>query len=299
MKYYYLINGTVKVSYYKIPKIEIGESFYEFRYRNWEESLQPCEIDESEIMKIYVHLFPNLSYNKQDFTPIDITDIVLEKDGKIYFKNNDMELSALQKHRKTWVGKSDEWLFERLNNELKSKIETIHDLLNQIDTNNSFHAINFTEWVCDNWIKDPFPRKEFDDDIIRYTNIGSIYGEEELKIYTIKELYEIFCIEVLGIKSKEKNVNKDNIIPPMTHPYGKHWQQPELSEVVICDKYATMNQAAFKKLLDYSRSRPSGVYEGKMWKTSDDKITWHLHWWSESDNPDKCKGNVREIKIKD
>ncbi|MDQ1859282.1 hypothetical protein [Chryseobacterium sp. WLY505] len=38
------------------------------------------------------------------------------------------ELSALQQHRNTWKGKSDEWLFERLNNELKMKIEAIQDL---------------------------------------------------------------------------------------------------------------------------------------------------------------------------
>lgn len=99
------------------------------------------------------------------------------------------------------------------------------------------------------------------------------------------------------INKPKESVNKDNIIPPMTHPYGKHWEQPELSEVVICDNYATMNGAAFKKLHNYSRSIPSGVYEGKMWKTTDDRVTWHLHWWSESDEPDKCKGNVREIKI--
>lgn len=58
-----------------------------------------------------------------------------------------------------------------------------------------------------------------------------------------------------------------------------------------------MNQKAFNKIHNYSRSRPSGVYEGKMWRTSDDEITWHLHWWSESDDPDKCSGNVRTIKI--
>jgi hypothetical protein len=92
---------------------------------------------------------------------------------------------------------------------------------------------------------------------------------------------------------------KSNTIPPMTHPYGKAWEQPELSEVSICDTYATMNQKAFKKLHDYSRSMPSAVYEGKMWKTSDDKITYHLHWWGFSDEPDKCSGNVREIKIID
>lgn len=42
-----------------------------------------------------------------------------------------MEKTALEKHRETWKGKSDEWLFERLNNELKSKVEEIHLLLNE------------------------------------------------------------------------------------------------------------------------------------------------------------------------
>lgn len=95
-----------------------------------------------------------------------------------------------------------------------------------------------------------------------------------------------------------------NTIPPMTYEYGKYWDQPELSEITIDSKYATMNQDAFLKLHDYSRSQPSGVYEGKMWKSSwfgdghpDNAKVWYLHWWSSSDEPDKCKGNVREIKI--
>jgi hypothetical protein len=58
-------------------------------------------------------------------------------------------------------------------------------------------AIEFSEWISDNWIKDPFPRKEFDDDIIRYSNIGNIGGEEQLKLHTIQELYEIFSNEEL------------------------------------------------------------------------------------------------------
>lgn len=37
-------------------------------------------------------------------------------------------MTVLEKHRKTWKGKSDEWLFERLENELKMKIEAIQDL---------------------------------------------------------------------------------------------------------------------------------------------------------------------------
>lgn len=88
-------------------------------------------------------------------------------------------------------------------------------------------------------------------------------------------------------------------IPPMTHPFGKVWEAPDRSEVTIDGAFAKMTKAAFDKLLDYSRSVPSGVYEGKMWKTSDDKITWHLHWWSAAKEPDMCSGNTREIKIID
>jgi len=38
-------------------------------------------------------------------------------------------MTKLEKHRKIWQGKSDEWLFERLALELKDKVETIHNLL--------------------------------------------------------------------------------------------------------------------------------------------------------------------------
>lgn len=55
-------------------------------------------------------------------------------------------------------------------------------------------------------------------------------------------------------------------IPAMTHPLGKHWKQPEVDEITIDDTHALMSQRAFDKLLEYSASRPSGVYEGKMWK---------------------------------
>ena len=38
-------------------------------------------------------------------------------------------MSKLEEHRKIWQGKSDEWLFERLANELTQKVEEIHTLL--------------------------------------------------------------------------------------------------------------------------------------------------------------------------
>ena len=38
-------------------------------------------------------------------------------------------MKAIERHRQTWQGKSDEWLFERLDNELKQKVEEIRRLL--------------------------------------------------------------------------------------------------------------------------------------------------------------------------
>lgn len=87
-----------------------------------------------------------------------------------------------------------------------------------------------------------------------------------------------------------------NVIPPMTHPLHKGWQQPELSEITICEKYATMNKEAFDKLTGYCGGYYRWAYEGKMCKEQDIGC-WHLHWWGFSDDPTMCSGNRREIKI--
>ena len=42
-------------------------------------------------------------------------------------------MSKLEQARKTWVGKSDEWLYERLANELSDKVQEIHRLLKELD----------------------------------------------------------------------------------------------------------------------------------------------------------------------
>ena len=43
-------------------------------------------------------------------------------------------MKAIERHRQSWQGKSDEWLFERLDNELKQKVEEIHRLLAENET---------------------------------------------------------------------------------------------------------------------------------------------------------------------
>lgn len=98
-------------------------------------------------------------------------------------------------------------------------------------------------------------------------------------------------------KSSGIVVDEKNIIPEMTHPLSKGWDAPDRSEIQIDHQYARMKKSTFDKLQNYCGSVMRTVYEGKMWKSSQDKIHWLLHWWSASDNPDKCKCNTREIII--
>ena len=48
--------------------------------------------------------------------------------------NNKAVLTALEDHRKVWPNMTDVQLYERLNNELKNKVEEIHSLLSTIES---------------------------------------------------------------------------------------------------------------------------------------------------------------------
>jgi 16S rRNA C967 or C1407 C5-methylase (RsmB/RsmF family) len=54
-------------------------------------------------------------------------------------------MKAIERHRQTWQGKSDEWLFERLDNELKQKVEEIHRLLAENEALRQFDVIRRSE----------------------------------------------------------------------------------------------------------------------------------------------------------
>jgi len=83
----------------------------------------------------------------------------------------------------------------------------------------------------------------------------------------------------------------------MTHPYGKYWEQPDTKDIVLDDKYALMANDTLEKLKNYSRSQPSGVYAGKMWRCTDDGVTWYLKWWTDIEGTTMCKNHTREIVI--
>lgn len=100
----------------------------------------------------------------------------------------------------------------------------------------------------------------------------------------------------------------DNVIPPITDPLGKSWKQPDPASMMIDDTHALMSKRAFWELLNYSTSRPSGVYPGKMWRAHvpinpgveglNGPYKWVLRWYGIVPGNDKvCSNNQRDILV--
>lgn len=87
-----------------------------------------------------------------------------------------------------------------------------------------------------------------------------------------------------------------NIIPSMADEMGRYWQQPDREIILIDDTHAVMRKSDFELLADYSRSIPSGVYAGKMWKSITLNSRKYLCWFSEV-REGQCVINCREILI--
>jgi hypothetical protein len=94
-------------------------------------------------------------------------------------------------------------------------------------------------------------------------------------------------------------MGKNNTIPPMVNPLGKHWSQPSRDDILVDDTHAIMSEATLKKLADYSLTMPTGAYEGKMWKRRkgyrDGIEVWLLAWYGEDPEPGFVSNNFREV----
>jgi hypothetical protein len=94
-------------------------------------------------------------------------------------------------------------------------------------------------------------------------------------------------------------------IPEMTHPLGKHWEQPDKSEIKFSFGVAWVSEATFKKLASYDVTFPSGVYEGKMWRRKYSVrsgvggfIDKHLlMWYDKSDKEGHCDVKCIDLMI--
>lgn len=86
--------------------------------------------------------------------------------------------------------------------------------------------------------------------------------------------------------------------------------QPDRSEILIDDTHALMTMRTFEDLAEYSGTKPTGVYEGKMWRRHDGvfdyrflasggKPEWLLCWYGRCDKPDYVSNNSRKIILLD
>lgn len=106
-----------------------------------------------------------------------------------------------------------------------------------------------------------------------------------------------------------------HVIPAITDPLGSSWDQPTLGLIEIEGDFAIMSRAAFDKLAEYSSTRPTGVYAGKMWKRHDGvfdreylrgggKPEWMLCWYGNCEKPECpgctkfCSNHHRKILIR-
>lgn len=90
------------------------------------------------------------------------------------------------------------------------------------------------------------------------------------------------------------------VIPEMTHPLSKHWDQPDWRCFVFRDDKVYLTRPAWDALSAYDTSYPSGVYEGKMWRASgvDSEGPWQqLRWYDVSPNPNKCSIKYRAAVV--
>lgn len=96
-------------------------------------------------------------------------------------------------------------------------------------------------------------------------------------------------------------------IPLMTHPLSKYWEQPDASTFLFDDEYVLMTREQCERLHEYSNTRPTGTYAGKMWKCYAGKYklgtwiqletdTWFLCWYADTPNkPNYIDTHTRRI----
>ncbi len=56
-------------------------------------------------------------------------------------------------------------------------------------------------------------------------------------------------------------------VPPIVHPLGNGWDQPDPHKFLWDKDEVAMSRSDFNRLHTYSCTLPTGVYEGKMWKS--------------------------------
>lgn len=85
------------------------------------------------------------------------------------------------------------------------------------------------------------------------------------------------------------------MIPKITDQMGRHWRKPaDIREAPMDDKHVLLSRRQIAELPDYSRSYPSGTYDGKCWKR-EGKGCWYLCWYEPHATPEQIGIGFRII----
>ena len=69
------------------------------------------------------------------------------------------------------------------------------------------------------------------------------------------------------------------MIPPITDPLGRAWDQPDHSAWLFDDTHVILPLRDFEQLRGYQYSFPSGVYTGKVWRGYSERCGGRVVWW--------------------
>lgn len=85
------------------------------------------------------------------------------------------------------------------------------------------------------------------------------------------------------------------MIPQMTDPLGRYWDQPaDIGQAPMDATHVLLTSRQVDGLLEYSRSYPSGTYDGKCWKREGEDC-WYLCWYEPHAQPGKIGIGYRII----
>lgn len=90
---------------------------------------------------------------------------------------------------------------------------------------------------------------------------------------------------------------------------GKHWEQPPIEDILVDDTHTVMTRSTFLQLKNYSRTNPTGAYQGKMWRREEPDLRegsikptlWLLCWFGPDprNEPGYVGNYYREILLID
>lgn len=90
------------------------------------------------------------------------------------------------------------------------------------------------------------------------------------------------------------------MIPPMTHPWGRAWSQPDHSAWLFDDDCVVLPRSDYLLLGEYVTSQPTGVYPGKVWRSNDVFGRPVVRWFAEVEGlPDFCRTHWRFAELVD